>query len=722
MPPRIHHRTCPLCEAMCGLELEIDGERVRSVRGDEQDPFSRGHICPKGPAVVGLHEDPDRLRTPQRRTAWGWESIGWDEALDEAASRLHDVQREHGKHAVASYFGNPAAHNVGAALFGPSFRRTLGSRFRYSATSVDQLPQMLAAYLMFGHQLMLPIPDVDRTDHMIILGANPLVSNGSIMTAPGIRKRLLDVQRRGGKVVVIDPRRTETSTIADQHVFVRPGSDAWLLLSMIHVLFEDDLVRLGALDGTVRNVAALREVVSRFPPERAHEPTGIDAETIRVLVREFATAPRAVLYARVGVSMHPFGGICHWLVNAFNVLTDNCDRPGGGMFTKPAFDLVAGAKALGVGKGSFGRWRSKVRSLPEFGGELPVATLAEDILEDGGQPIRALVTLAGNPVLSTPNGRALEQAIEKLDFILAIDFYRNETSRHAHLILPPTGPLEHGHYDVVFNALAVRNVAKYSPPAFELSGEQRHEHQILTGLERRLLRLRGAAKTASAAVRVREGLGPEGILELGFRSGPWGFGGGVRQGLTGISMGKLRRSPHGIDLGPLEPCLLERLPTRAGGGAPHIDLAPEMMVDDVARLEHAETASADETMLLIGRRQLRGNNSWMHNVPQLMKGKARCTLRIHVDDADRLGITNGGDVEITSRVGTVVAPAEVGTDVMPGVVSLPHGFGHHRPGVGLDVAAAHAGVSINDLTDEQETDALSGVAVFSGVPVTVSPA
>ncbi len=713
MTTTTHHRTCSLCEAMCGLTLTVDGQRVVSVRGDEDDPFSRGYLCPKGPAIAALHDDPERLREPMRRTASGWKKIGWDEALDEAAARIHAVQRTHGLHSVAVYLGNPVVHNLGSMLYGPALLRTLGSRHRYSATSVDQLPQMLAAYLMYGHQLLLPIPDVDHTDHMLIVGANPLVSNGSIMSAPDMKRRLAAIRSRRGKVIVVDPRRTETAEVADEHVPVRPGSDALLLAAMVHVLFEESLVDIGRLAAVVRNVDVMREAVAAISPERVAAPTGVAADTIRRLARELAAARSAVVYGRVGVSMHPYGGACHWLVNALDILTGNLDRKGGAMFTRPAFDVVAAAGPLGVGKGSFGRWHSKVRALPEFGGELPVATLAEDIAAGGDEPIRALVTIAGNPVLSTPNGTRLEQALGGLDFVLAIDFYLNETTRHADLVLPPSGPLEHGHYDVAFHAIAVRNTAKYSAPVFDIGAHQRHDHEILAGLERRLHELRGAPLRARAEVRARERLGPEGIVALGLRVGPWG----LRRGPWGVSLAKLKRAPHGIDLGALAPCLPDRLPARRGGIAAHIDLAPTPFVEDLERCVRELVDAAREDFVLIGRRQLRSNNSWMHNVPKLMTGKPRCTLLLHPDDAARIGVADGQAVRISSRTGSVVAPAELDAGIMPGVVSLPHGFGHTRPGTGQTVAAAHAGVSINDITDDARVDALSGVAAFSGVPV-----
>jgi len=720
MPPgaQTHQRTCSLCEAMCGLSIVVEDGRISSVRGDAQDPLSRGYMCPKGPALAALHEDPDRLTTPMRKTHRGWQTIGWDEALDEAATRLHTLQCAHGPDSVAVYLGNPVVHNMGAMLYGPSFLRTLGTRHRYSATSVDQLPQMLAAFRMYGHQMLMPVPDLDRTEHLVVLGGNPVVSNGSIMSAPDVKGRLKAMRARGGRLVVIDPRRTETAHLADEHVFVRPGSDAALLGAMVHALLHEGLADVSRLPPQARNLDVLREAFVGLTPEAAETSTGIDATTIRRLARELVEAERAVLYGRVGVSMHPFGGICHWLVNVVNLLTGNFDRAGGAMFALPAFDVIGGPRSLGMNPGSMGRWRSAVRSLPEFGGELPVATLAEDIEAQGDRPIRGLVTIAGNPVLSTPNGTRLEAALGKLDFRLAIDFYVGETTRHADLILPPTGPLEHGHFDVALQALAVRNTVKYSPPVFEAGPDQRHDHQILVGLERRLLAHRGAPTAARAAAAAREHMGPERILEVGLRAGPWGFGGGVRQGLRGISMARLRNEPHGVDLGPLKPCMPQRLPARRGGESPHIDLAPDSFVADLqARREALLAGPGVDTMLLIGRRQLRSNNSWLHNLPKLMTGKPRCTLLMHPEDAERTGVCDGDPVQVRSRVGSVTAPVEVDSGIMPGVVSLPHGFGHGRSGTRQSVASQHAGVSINDLTDDQVIDPLSGVAVLSAVPV-----
>ncbi|HZI15079.1 MAG TPA: molybdopterin oxidoreductase family protein [Myxococcus sp.] len=720
---RVHFRTCNLCEAMCGLRIELEGNRITSIRGDEEDPFSRGHICPKALALQDLHEDPDRLRQPMRRTAKGWEPVSWDEALDEAARRLHATQQEHGRDAVGVYLGNPSVHNMGVLIFGLELLRTLRTRNRYSATSVDQLPHQLAAYLMFGHQLLVPIPDIDRTKYMLVLGANPLASNGSLMSAPDVRARLRAIQQRGGRVVVMDPRRTETARIADQHVFIRPGTDALALLALLHVAVVENTPRPGHLAGVVDGLDAVRELARPFTPERAARHTGVPAEVLRGIARDFLAADAAVCYGRMGLSTQPFGALCQWLITVLNAVTGNLDREGGAMFTLPAFDIVGGPKALGIGRGSFGRWKSRVRGLPEFAGELPSAVLAEEIHTPGEGRIRALLTVAGNPVLSTPNGSQLEKSLGELDFMVCVDPYLNETTRHAHLILPPVSPLERGHYDVAFHVLAVRNTAKYSPPLFEPGPDGRHDWQIALGLQQRIEALRRGGTSLGAALKYRAltRLGPERILDLGLRLGPYGTR--FHPLKKGLSLAKLRESPHGVDLGPLKPGLPGRLQTPGR----RIHLAPEPLVADVKRLDAAfpDAPAAevrDGELLLIGRRHLRDNNSWLHNVPGLVKGKPRCTLMVHPEDAARLGLAEGAEATVSSRVGEVTVPVSVTDEVMPGVVSLPHGYGHRREGTRLQVASAHAGVSVNDLTDDRAVDAVSGNAAFSGTPVRVRQA
>ncbi|MFZ5445084.1 MAG: molybdopterin dinucleotide binding domain-containing protein [Myxococcota bacterium] len=706
--PNVHYRACNLCEAMCGVKIEFEGTRVLSIRGDEADPLSRGHLCPKALALQALYEDPDRLRRPLRRTKSGWEELGWDAALDAAAQGLHDVQQRHGTSAVGLYLGNPNVHNTGSMLFTASFARALKTKHKYSATSVDQLPHMLVAYWMFGHQLLLPVPDVDRTQYLLMLGANPIASNGSLMTAPGMRRRLEELRARGGKLVVVDPRRTETAERADQHLSILPGRDAFFLLGLLRVLFDERRVK--PLTAFVDGLAQLDPVLARFPLERCAAACGLDAETIRTCAREFSDASAAVCYGRIGLSTQPFGTLCAWLVNVINLVTGNFDRAGGAMLPKPAIDPRTLPKGLGTGRGSHGRWKSRVRGLPETGGELPVATLAEDILTEGEGRLRALVTVAGNPVLSTPNGRQLDRALADLEFMVAVDPYLNETTRHASLILPPPSPLERPHYDLAFHLLAVRDTTRFAPALFEAGPDARHDWQILLGLAERLEALRGGGLRSRVKWRALQALGVERMLDVALRLGPYG-------GLRGLTLAKVRRAEHGLDLGPLKPCLPGVLQSKGK----RVTLVPEPVLADLARLEASEH-SRPTGLLLINRRHLRDNNSWLHNVPKLISGAARCTVMIHPDDAATRGLAAGQRARVRSRTGELVLPVEVTDAVMKGVVSIPHGYGHGREGVRLQVAQARAGESVNDLTDELAVDALSGNAAFSGVEVEVTRA
>jgi anaerobic selenocysteine-containing dehydrogenase len=696
-----------LCEAVCGLAVEMDGATVKSVRGDADDPFSRGHICPKAAAIADVQGDPDRIREPQRREGEKWRAVSWDAALDQAGERLAAVQRKHGRSAVAFYVGNPSVHSYSAMLGVPFFSRALGTRTRFSATSVDQLPHMLAALEMFGHQLLLPVPDVDRTRFFLMLGANPRASNGSLMTAGGISRRLDELRERGGKLVVVDPRRTETAAEADQHLAIRPGTDALLLLAILQVLFEEGRADLRHLTPFTDGLASLREAAARFPPERVAERTGIPAAKIRELARAFAAAPSAVAYGRVGASTQEFGGLAAWLVTALNAVTGNLDREGGFLFTSPAADLVGLSARMGD-HGHFGAWRSRVRGLPEFGGELPAATLAEEMDTPGDGRIRALVTFAGNPVLSTPNGARLERALSGLEYMVSIDLYRNETTRHANLILPTSFGFERDHYDVIFYTLAVRNAARYVKALVPAPQGVRGDFEVLLDLALRLRRHGGGrrGRALGAVLRTVRAIGERRLLDLLLRFGP-----------HRLSLRKLERNPHGIDLGPLRPQLPARLCTKDK----RLRLAPPIFLRDLERLE-ARLAQSPAELVLIGRRALRSNNSWMHNSLRLVKGPPGCVLLMHPEDAAERGLRPGARARVESRVGSVEVPVGVTADVARGVVSLPHGWGHTRQGAALGVASAHAGASLNDLTDEQAVDALSGNAAFSGVPVSVSRA
>ena len=711
---QMHYRSCNICEAICGIEITANGEQRLDIRGDKDDPFSRGYICPKAVALQDIHYDKDRLKYPVRRTAEGWQRIGWNEAFDEVAQNLKRIKAKYGRNSIGTYLGNPTVHNYGALLFAPPFLRSLRTRNKFSATSVDQLAHHVSAYLMFGHQLLLPVPDLERTRFFLILGANPAVSNGSLMTAPGMARRLQEIRQRGGKVILIDPRYNETARLSDRHLFIRPGTDVLLLLALLHVVFEEKLTRLDHLASFTKGVQTVADLVVQFPPERVAATTGIDASEIRNLAREFASAESAVCYGRIGVSTQEFGGVCQWLINVLNIVTGNLDRPGGAMFTLPAFDPISAPESLAP-RGSFARRHSRVRKLPEFAGEFPVAALAEEILTDGPEQVKALVTYAGNPVLSTPNGRELDRALASLEFMVSIDFYINETTRHAHIIVPPTSSLERGHYDIAFHVLAVRNTAKFSPALFEPGDDTREDWEILLELQTRMEHdgMRGRVKRKFT----QRFFGPERMLDLGLRLGP--YGAKFNPFSKGLTLRKLKKAVHGIDLGPLKPCLPARLRT----ADKCIDLAPEVIVKDVERVKSkfldGELHESNGHLLLIGRRQLRSNNSWMHNSERLVKGKPQCTILMHPADAAQRQLAKGEKVVVRSRVGSIVVPVEISDEMMPGVVSIPHGWGHDRPGNQLEVAQQHAGESINDLTDNQAIDALCGTAAFNGTLVTV---
>ncbi|MFT3696351.1 MAG: molybdopterin oxidoreductase family protein [Kofleriaceae bacterium] len=697
-----HFTSCPLCEATCGLVVETEGTRVKSIRGDEADTFSKGYLCPKGTALADLHHDPDRLRHPMRRDGDTWHEMTWDEAFDLVASKLNAVRKAHGKHSIAVYQGNPTAHNLGLLTIGQLALRTLGTRNMYSATSNDQLPHMLAALQMFGNQILMPVPDVDRCDLMICLGANPLASNGSIMTAPDMRSRLKAIQARGGRVIVLDPRRTETADRADQHLFIRPGTDAVFLLALANELFAMG-VKLGRLEPHLRGVDELRAAAAQWPADRAAAITGVSVEDLRGLAREFLQTKRAALYGRIGVCTQEFGGLASYLVYAVNALAGHLDEPGGLMFTTPALDPLPLADMLGF-DGGFARWRSRVSQRPEFGGEFPMSALAEEIVTPGRDQIRALITCAGNPVLSSPGGVQLEAALGQLEFMVSIDPYLNETTRHAHVILPGTHALERSHYDAALNAFAVRNVAKYSPPVFERGEDQRHDWEICAALFTRM-RLPVGSRLAE---KILGKLGPEAVLDLALRVGPWG----LRHGRSGLSLAKLKTAPHGVDLGPLS----SRLPGRLS--QKKVDLAPALYLADLPRLEK-KWAQAASGLVMIGRRHLRSNNSWMHNSERLVKGPPRCTLQIHPDDAAARGLVEGASAEVSTGRGAISLPVEITDSVMKGVVSVPHGWGHTRDKTKQRVATAHAGASVNDILDPRITDELSGTSALTGQPVEV---
>ena len=683
---------------MCGLEIKHNGTDILSIKGDKDDVLSKGHICPKAIALQDLYHDKDRLKTPIKKTKYGWKKISWKDAFDEVAEKLKAIQKKYGKNAIGSYRGNPSVHNVGLMTFNVPLIKSLGSNQKYTATSVDQLPHHFASLMMFGHYLMFPIPDIDRTDFMLIMGGNPAVSNGSIMTAPDFSNRLKAIKKRGGKVVVIDPRFTETSKIATEHYYIKPGTDALLLLALLHIIFKENLADAGHLKDHINGWETVKEFVREYPPKKIAEITGVSAKDIEHLAIQFASSKTAVCYGRLGLSTQEFGGLCQWLVNVLNCITGNLDAVGGTLFTRPAIDVVGMSKVTRK-TGSYNRQQSNVRKLPEFTGEFPVATLADEILTAGKNQIKAMVTIAGNPVLSTPNGKQLEKAFASLEFMVAIDIYLNETTKYADIILPTTTGLETPLYDLVFHQFAIRNTAKYSEALFEKKEEQRHDWEILKELTQRL-------SGEENPMNLEQTL--DYMLQKSCYTKPK------------LTVDELKKHPHGLDFGPLKPQLPQRLFTTDK----KIVLAHPLFVKDLERLQskiaewQLESVS-DYPFALIGRRQLRSNNSWMHNSKRLVKGRERCTLLMHPKDADLLQIENEQVVTVLSNVGQVKLPVEITDTMMQGVVSIPHGWGHHREETDISIAQQHAGVSLNDLTDTMQLDTLTGNANFSGTRVKI---
>ena len=690
-----HFRACHLCEAICGLAIETDGERILSIKGDPEDSFSRGHICPKAIALQDIQDDPQRLRQPVKRVGERWESIGWEEAFELVASRFAEIQREHGNNAVGVYMGNPNVHNYGSMTHGNYFLGQLHTKQRYSATSVDQLPHHLVSLWLYGHMLMIPIPDIDHTDYFLMLGANPLASNGSIMTVPDVGKRIKALKARGGQLVVVDPRRSETAEVASEHLFIQPGTDVALLLGLLNTLFAENLTKASPVLDATEGLDAVAAAVSDFSAEKMAPHCGISAEQIKQLARDFAAAEHAVCYGRMGVSVQRYGTLCQWLIQVINVVTGNLDVPGGSLFPEPAFDVVSKGKG-----GHFNAWQSRVSGLPEFNGELPSAVLAEEMLTPGEGQIKALFTSAGNPVLSTPNGRQLDQALEGLEFMVSVDLYINETTRHADVILPPTSALEHDHYDITFNNFAVRNVTRYNEPVLAKPADALHDWEIFVGL--------GQAFARQMGQPARETMPPAQMVDMAMKRGPHG---------DRLSLAELQRHPHGIDLGPLQPNLLRRIQT----ASKRIELAQPLMLQDLQRVAaELDTLMPKQGELrLIGRRHVRSNNSWMHNYQRLVKGKPRDQLLMHPQDLSERGLQDGQLVTVRSRVGAVDVKVSASDEMAPGVVSLPHGWGHNRKGTQMETAERNAGVSANDLTDERFFDPVTGNAAVNGLSVEV---
>ena len=746
IPVRTAYRTCPLCEATCGLEITVDADdQIVRIRGDQDDVFSKGFICPKGSTLKQLHEDPDRLRRPLVKRNGVHVEVSWDEAWQVVRDGLASVIDAHGRSALAVYMGNPGAHNLASMTFNRAVNLALGSFNRFSASTVDQMPKHVAGGFMFGTGITIPVPDIDHTDYLLMFGANPHASNGSLCTAPDFPGRMQAIQERGGKIVVVDPRRTKTADASDEWLPIIPGTDVVFVAALINELFATGAAGVGAhVRSHVVGVDELKSAVARFTPEVAEDVCGIDAATCRRIAAELAAAPTAAVYGRIGVNTVEFGTATAWLIDALNTITGNLDKRGGAMFTLPAAGPVTSVGGKPGGSGfTIGKGHTRVRRYPEVFGEYPVAALGEEILTPGVGQIRALISLAGNPVLSTPNSEQLDKALDDLDFMVSVDIYLNETSRHADVVLPPPSQLQRDHYDISLLRLAVRNVANYSPAVLPMDDGQWDEWEILAKLAGILQTLDtsvsvgdvddlavaemlgGLVKNSSSNIFGRDvdeilgllaadGLrGPTRILDIMLQTGPYGAAYGSNPG--GVSVRALLDAPHGIDFGALEPRIPEILRTPSA----KVELCPPLFAENLSKVLARVKKSSNDKLLLVGRRHLKSNNSWMHNMKILTKGSLSCTLQVHPDDAARLGLSHGAPARVTSRVGSLVAPVEVTDAIRAGVVSLPHGWGHNVRGTKLSVAAEKPGVNSNILTDDERIDELSGNAVLNAIPVTV---
>ncbi|MET9363814.1 molybdopterin-dependent oxidoreductase [Streptomyces sp. NPDC006632] len=733
-------RICPLCEATCGLSLTIEGARVTGARGDADDVFSRGFICPKGASFGEIDADPDRLSGPLVRRDGALREATWDEAFDLIAARVRPLVETYGPNAVGVVLGNPNVHTMAGALYPPALLGALRTRNLFTASTLDQMPKHVSSGLLFGDPFAIPVPDLDRTDHLLLLGANPLESNGSLCTAPDFAGKLRALRRRGGTLTVVDPRRTRTAKLADRHVAIRPGTDALLLASIAQVLCEEKLTAPGALRARAEGLDEVADAVREFTPEAVGPRCDVEPDAIRAIARELAAAPTAAVYGRIGSCTVEHGTLASWLVDVLNILTGNLDRPGGALFPLSATDRAPRPAAPGKGF-ALGRWHSRVGHHPEVKSELPLAALAEEIETPGEGRIRVLIASAANPVLSAPDGDRLDRALAGLDFMVSIDPYLNETSLHADVVLPPPPPSQSAHFDFAFNGFAVRNQVRYTRPAVPLAEGRMDECEIHARLVLAVSGPHGAGPGAVDAMIVERTLGkevadphspvhgqdaaalaarltgtggPERRLDLMLRLGPYGDGFGANP--DGLSLERVLAHPHGIDLGPLTPRLAQVLRTRSG----RIELLPAPIAADLPRLRAALDAPTD-ALVLVGRRHLRSNNSWLHNIPALSGGSNRCTLQIHPEDAARHGLADGADVRITADGGAVVAPVEITDSVREGVVSLPHGWGHSRAGSRLTIAAGRPGVNVNQLLDGSRLDPLSGTSVLNGFPVTLAP-
>lgn len=726
----LHRRTCPLCEGMCGITVTREGNRVTAIRPDKDNVWSRGHMCPKGTTLGELHDDPDRIRVPMIREGERWREASWDEAFAQIETLVAETRARRGEARIASYTGNMSGKGYDAGRYMMLLHGLARFAQSYSSSTVDQQPKNVSAFLMYGNMWKIPIPDVDQTDLLVVIGGNPAESKGSLFSHRDVMGAIRSLRARGGKVIVIDPVQTRTAEAADAWIPIRPGADAALLLGVLHVLFAEDRVTLGALDGLVEGMDVLRDVASRFAPERVAAFCGIEASAIRELAHAISDAPRAAIYGRIGTCTQSFGTLASWLVDALAIATGNMDRVGGLMWSTqvaPHLDLMPPYPATGSVMGP----ASRVRGVASVLGQYPSSCLAEEIDTEGPGQIHGLVSLGANPVLSAPGSERLDAALAGLDVMVSLDIYVNETTRHAHVILPSPSLLSQAHWDMWAWPWALTSGGHYSPPLFE-DTDRPQEWEVMIRLGAILGGHRDPDLAAlddnyfggmcdavgidrAVAFEALPDHGSERILDLCIRTGPFGDRFGANP--DGLTLAHFKAEPGGMLFGPARPQGRAAISTPSG----KIEIAHTHFLQDLVRLEDALTHAVPE-LVLVSRRQLRSLNSWMHNIGSLVSGKPRCTLQIHENDAARLGIRPGQDVRITSQAGSIVAPAEITRKIRPGVVSLPHGWGHEPQDIRLDVAKRHQGSNFNALAPANMIDPASGNAVVNGIPVDVLPA
>ncbi|WP_395308774.1 molybdopterin-dependent oxidoreductase [Mycobacterium sp. AMU20-3851] len=709
---------CRICEPLCGLIATVEDGRLQSLRPDKDHPLSQGRACPKGIAFTDVQNDPDRVLTPLRRQPDGsFTEVGWDEALEDIARRLQAVLHTHGGGAVGEYYGNPSAFGYAASLWSGLFMKRIGAGHLYSAGSQDINSRYVASRLLYGAATQIPFPDLPRTDFLFMLGANPLVSHGSALRVPRVRDDLAGIVKRGGRIVVVDPRRTETAA-AYEHLPVRPDSDAWLLLSLLHVVFADGLEDRATITAQATGIDTLRDLCSAFPPEDTAERTGVAAQTLRTLAHAFATAPTAVAYGRTGACLGHHGTLVSFLIDALNLVTGNLDRPGGALMSHQVIPVEDFGERSGAF--SYNDKKSRIGGFPDVFGTFPAALIADEITTAGEGQLRALFVFAGNPVLSVPNSAALEAALPQLDLLVSLDLYVNETNRHADYILPGTTFLERDDMPMAYAACCPTVFLQAAEPVVAPYGQARPEWEVFQELATRMglsLLATGPMQWLNPVLRGLERLGlrmtPQKMMTMLLRVGPYGDRFGLRRG--GLNPRKLRAHPHGIVLAEHAPhgVLADVVAHRNG----KVCLDPAEIRAEVGRLGSAPGTSAQFPLSAIGIRELRSQNSWMHNSPTLMKGNRRQRARINPADAEAAGVTDGSVARVVSATGAIELEVTVTDEVGPGTIAIPQGWGHR--GGGWRLANANPGVNVNELTSSRPEDleALAGMSVLNGVAV-----